>query len=163
MHNGLCVFVPHQGARSMKSAQVISIRLDENAWIELQKTSKRPLEALWNLVRLPLFAHHPLWGRERGMITSQMGGRAPDRDPRTSPGGSTCCEASLLSFLRFFTVDCVFFKKTNTRDKKCMGITGFFCGLTRQVLYALWLLSYHYVRRLNERNERIPHVSFRDL
>ena len=63
--------------------------------------------------RLPLFTHHPQKGEmERGMIASLMGGRAPDRDPRTSPRGSTCSEASLLSFLRFFTVDCVFFKKT---------------------------------------------------
>jgi hypothetical protein len=47
LHSGLCVFVPNQGARSMISGQVITIRLDENAWIELRKASIRPLEAFW--------------------------------------------------------------------------------------------------------------------
>lgn len=28
IHNGLCVFVPHQGARSRKSTQVICIHFD---------------------------------------------------------------------------------------------------------------------------------------
>jgi hypothetical protein len=97
------------------------------------------------------------------MIASLMGGRAPDRDPQTSPRGSTCSEASLLSFLRFFSVDRVFFLTTITPDEWLSDKNGFFCGLTRQVLYTLWLLSYHYVRRLNERNEGVPHGSFGDF
>ena len=44
-----------------------------------------------------------------------------------------------------------------------IGYNRFFCGLTRQVLYTLWSLSYHYVRRLNERNEGVPLCSFDDF
>ena len=110
MHNGLCVFEPHQGVRSMKSAQVISIRLDENAWIELQKTSMRPLEALWKEDYSPVRSPSPQGegARYDNLFDGRMGSRP--RPTNIARGITLLRSVTPIIFAIFHSRLCVFLK-----------------------------------------------------